>query len=586
MNSIKKESLLPRRDVLVCLLLFMITLVVYSPVRNHEFIIYDDDAYVTENAHVQAGLTPENFKWAFTTTWANNWHPVTWLSHMLDCQLYGLNPGGHHLTNVFLHLANTLLLFLLLKRMTGTTWRSSVVAALFALHPLHLQSVAWVAERKDVLSTLFLLLTLWSYLRYVEGPGLSRYLLTLLLFALGLMSKPMLVTLPFVLLLLDYWPLERFQLGPVDEHFRARAPAFSKVKESKSVLFHLFWEKIPFFVLAAASSIVTFLAQQGGGAVKTLEIFPAKIRIANALLSYVKYIGKMTWPHPLAILYPHPGNSLSMWQAAGVGLILFCISIAVVRAAPRHRYLAVGWFWYLGTLLPVIGLVQVGSQAMADRYTYVPLIGLFIIVAWGMFDLSKRSRYGQIPLVLSSLAMLSLLTIVSSAQVRLWRTSVTLLEHTLAVTKNNYIAHTALATVLQQNGNLGEALDHYGEALSIKPDFAVAHYKLGQAFALQGNLEGAIDHYQEALRFKPDHVAIHRKLAIALTSLGRMEEAAEQYAEIVRLQPNSAEAHNNLANILAGQGDIEAAIFHYSMVLQLKPDYAEGYFNLGNLWAR
>jgi len=586
MNSIKNKPSILRRDVFVCLFLIMITLAVYWQVRDHEFVIYDDDAYVTENPHVQAGLTRESLKWAFTTTWASNWHPLTWLSHMLDCQLYELNPSGHHLTNVFLHLANTLLLFLVLKRMTGAAGKSIVVAALFALHPLHLQSVAWVAERKDVLSTLFLMLTLWAYLRYVEGPGLNRYLLTLLLFALGLLAKPMLVTLPFVLLLLDYWPLERYRIGPSDDDTRATAPAPSHGKEPRSIFFRLLSEKVPFFVLAAGSSIVTFLAQQGGGAIKTVEVFPVKIRIANALLSYVNYIGKMIWPHRLAVLYPHPGSSLSMWQAAGAGLLLACLSIATVRAALRHPYLAVGWFWYLGTLLPVIGLVQVGSQAMADRYTYVPLIGLFIIVAWGMFELLERTRHGQILLVFSSVVMISLLMILSWAQARHWRTSVTLLEHTLAVTQNNYIAHTALGAFLKQNGNIGEAIDHYSKALTIKPDFAVGHYELGQALARQGKRQEAIDHYQQAIRFKPNHAAVHHNLAIALASLGKMEEAAEQYAEVVRLQPKSAEAHNNLGNALAGQGKIEEAVYHYSQVLQIQPDYAEAQNNLGVALAR
>jgi Flp pilus assembly protein TadD len=470
--------------------------------------------------------------------------------------------------------------------MTGATGKSTVVAALFALHPLHLQSVAWVAERKDVLSTLFLMLTLWAYLRYVEGPGLNRYLLTLLLFALGLLAKPMLVTLPFVLLLLDYWPLERYRIGPSDDDTRATAPAPSHGKEPRSIFFRLLSEKVPFFVLAAGSSIVTFLAQQGGGAIKTVEVFPVKIRIANALLSYVNYIGKMIWPHRLAVLYPHPGSSLSMWQAAGAGLLLACLSIATVRAALRHPYLAVGWFWYLGTLLPVIGLVQVGSQAMADRYTYVPLIGLFIIVAWGMFELLERTRHGQILLVFSSVVMISLLMILSWAQARHWRTSVTLLEHTLAVTQNNYIAHTALGAFLKQNGNIGEAIDHYSKALTIKPDFAVGHYELGQALARQGKLQEAINHYVEALRLEPNHAGTQHNLAIALASLGKMEEAAEHYAEVVRLQPKSAEAHNNFGNFLEEQGKIEEAVSHYSMALQLKPDFAEVHFNLGTVWAR
>jgi Tfp pilus assembly protein PilF len=563
MNSIKNKPSILRRDVFVCLFLIMITLAVYWQVRDHEFVIYDDDVYVTENPHVQAGLTRESLKWAFTTTWASNWHPLTWLSHMLDCQLYELNPSGHHLTNVFLHLANTLLLFLVLKRMTGAAGKSIVVAALFALHPLHLQSVAWVAERKDVLSTLFLMLTLWAYLRYVEGPGLNRYLLTLLLFALGLLAKPMLVTLPLVLLLLDYWPLERYRIGPAGDDTRATAPAPSHGKEPRSVFFRLLSEKVPFFVLAAGSSIVTLLAQQGGGAVKTVEVFPVKIRIANALLSYVNYIGKMIWPHRLAVLYPHPGSSLSMWQAAGAGLLLACLSIATVRAALRHPYLAVGWFWYLGTLLPVIGLVQVGSQAMADRYTYVPLIGLFIIVAWGMFELLERTRHGQILLVFSSVVMISLLMILSWAQARHWRNSITLFEHTVQVTSNNYLAHNNLGAAMFEQGKLDEAILHYARALEIKPNYWSAHNNLALVLAEQGKLKEAFDHYQEAFRIKPHDAGIHNNFGTFLAQQGKPDQAMAHFSRALELKPDFAEVYSNLGNVFKQQGKMDKAIAHY-----------------------
>jgi len=575
-----------RRELLICLLLSSITLAVYWQVRNHEFVIYDDDLYVTENPHVQAGLTRESLKWAFTTTWASNWHPLTWLSHMLDCQLYELNPSGHHLTNVFLHLANTLLLFLVLKRMTGAAGKSIVVAALFALHPLHLQSVAWVAERKDVLSTLFLMLTLWAYLRYVEGPGLNRYLLTLLLFALGLLAKPMLVTLPFVLLLLDYWPLERYRIGPSDDDTRATAPAPSHGKEPRSIFFRLLSEKVPFFVLAAGSSIVTFLAQQGGGAIKTVEVFPVKIRIANALLSYVNYIGKMIWPHRLAVLYPHPGSSLSMWQAAGAGLLLACLSIATVRAALRHPYLAVGWFWYLGTLLPVIGLVQVGSQAMADRYTYVPLIGLFIIVAWGMFELLERTRHGQILLVFSSVVMISLLMILSWAQARHWRTSVTLFEHTVQVTSNNYLAHNNLGAAMFEQGKLDEAILHYARALEIKPNYWSAHNNLALVLAEQGKLKEAFDHYQEALKIKPHDAGIHNNFGTFLAQQGKLDQAIAHFSRALELKPDFAEVYSNLGNVFKQQGKMDKAIAHYYKALEIKPNHAEAHNNLGVLLAK
>ena len=402
MNISKNKPFILRRDVLVCLFLIITTFAVYWQVHNHDFINLDDDLYITENDQVQKGLSRESVVWAFTTTHAANWHPLTWLSHMVDFQLYGLNPKGHHLTNVFFHLLNTLLLFFVLQRMTGALWRSGFVAALFALHPLHVESVAWVAERKDVLSTLFWLLTIWAYTWYVERPRRTRYLLTLLTFTLGLMAKPMLVTLPFVLLLLDYWPLGRFQVGQLDTALSAPGQASLSTRSVWSQTLRLIWEKAPFFALAAASSIVTFLVQKGGGAVRPWERFPITIRIANGLVSYVKYMGKMIWPSDLAVFYPHPGASLPIWQAVAAGLLLLSISIAAIRLAKNHPYLAVGWLWYLGTLVPIIGFVQVGGQALADRYTYVSLIGLFIIIAWGVSDIVAKWRYQRVVFIIAA----------------------------------------------------------------------------------------------------------------------------------------------------------------------------------------
>ena len=368
----------------ICLTLALATLISYSQVLNHDFIDFDDDMYVTRNENVQKGLTWQNIKWAFTTNQAYNWHPLTWLSHMLDCQLFGLKPAGHHFTSVLFHIANTLLLFLVFKSMTGNLWRSAFVAALFALHPLHVESVAWIAERKDVLSTLFWLLTMAAYVRYVRKPGPKWYLLTILAFAMGLMAKPMLVTLPFILLLLDYWPLARFQFG-------------QNIKDTEwKILYRLFVEKIPLFIITIITSVITFIVPKGSGAVPGLKELSLMPRLTNALISYVKYIEKMFWPSRLAVFYPRAVDAIPTWQILAALLLLLIISGLAVWLARSRKYLLVGWLWYLGILVPVIGLVQVGDQAMADRYTYVSLIGLFIIVVWGLNDLLEKWKYHKI----------------------------------------------------------------------------------------------------------------------------------------------------------------------------------------------
>ncbi|MCG6917595.1 MAG: tetratricopeptide repeat protein [Deltaproteobacteria bacterium] len=554
--------------------------------RNHNFIRLDDDEYVTENSHVNTGLSWDNITWAFTSTHAANWHPVTWLSHMLDCELFGLNPKGHHLTSILFHLLNTLLLFLILQRMTGTLWRSGFVAGLFALHPLHVESVAWVAERKDVLSTFFMFLTLWSYIWYVERPGLYRYLLIILFFTLGLMAKPMLVTLPFVLLLLDYWPLERIQLCQSDlSHPGQSQPAINH-KKLRTRALGLLLEKTPLFVLAAVSSLITFLVQRSGGAVGALEIYPFHIRIANALLSYLLYITKMIWPQNLAVLYPHPGQSLPMWQAAGAGLLLLVISIVVIRAGRRYPYLPVGWLWYLGTLVPVIGLVQVGSQAMADRYTYVALIGLFVIIAWGVTDLLGSWQYSKPALILAATSLLSVLMVCSFFQVSHWKNSLTLFEHTLRATSNNSQIHNNLANVLTQQGKIQEAISHYTKALEINPNYGEAHINLGAVLAYEGKLEEAIKHYSLALQLKPNSPELHNNLGVALCNRGDIPGAIDHYLAAVQLKPDYAEAYNNLGNALAQQDKLAEAEVYYSKALMIRADYPEAHNNLGVALAR
>ena len=590
---------------MICFLLVMSTLAVYWQVQHHDFVNYDDDKYVTENRHIQGSFTLEKIAWAFTAKHVGNWHPLTWLSHMLDYQLFGLNPGRHHLTNLCLHLANTLLVFFFFRKMTGAPWQSGFVAALFALHPLHVSSVAWVSERKDVLSTFWGMLTMWSYLWYVKHPGLNRYLCVSLFLALGLMSKAMLVTLPFVLLLIDYWPLWRWRTEPSNRIGSSR---------QWPVAFYLFLEKIPLIILATTSGVVTLLAEREWGAAISLDVIPIRVRIGNALVSYVNYIVKMIWPSNMAVFYPLNPESLQWWQIAGSCLLLAAISLLALRVVRQRPYFTVGWLWYLGTLIPVIGLVQIGSQSMADRYTYIPLIGLFVIVAWGVPDLAARWRHREIWLATSATFLLLILMVVSFKQVGYWKNSITLYEHTLKVTSNNYIIHynlgmalvdegqvdaaidhylqalrikpdcvearNNLSLALAKQGRLDEAIDHYLQALRIKPDFEKAHYNLGLAFSKQGQTDKAVYHYLEALRIKPDYKQAHVNLGVALERQGRMQDAVDHYLEALRIEPEEG-TYNNLGNALEKQGRINAAIYHYLQALWLNPDYVDAHYNLG-----
>ena len=457
------------RVLLASLFLAVLILAAYWRAIDSDFITLDDSAYVTGNGIVQVGLTGEGLRWAFTTTYQANWHPLTWLSHMLDCQLYGMNPKGHHLSSILLHAANAVLLFLVLSRMTGLLWQSGFAAALFALHPLHVESVAWVAERKDVLSTFFWMLTLLAYIRYVERPGFRRYTVVLAALALGLMAKPMLVTLPFVLLLLDHWPLHRLGAGGGKEP--PQAVAWERVRA-------MIWEKLLLFLLGALSGAVTSLAQYRGGAAASLQELPFRIRFENALVSYVRYIQKFFWPRDLAVFYPHPGDSLPLWQAQLASLLLVLATLGALWVGRRHAYVPAGWFWYLGTLVPVIGLVQVGTQSMADRYTYVPLIGLAIVIAWGVPDLLLRrgkkadliQRRKTTFVAVAAGVLVLILTAATSHQVGYWRNSIALFEHSLSVTRSNYTMHTNLGLALANQGRHSEAIAQYHQALALRPD--------------------------------------------------------------------------------------------------------------------
>jgi Flp pilus assembly protein TadD len=574
-----------RLSLVICLFLATATIVTFWQVRDHGFVDYDDFQYVVENPHVQSGLTWEGVIWAFTTTYMSNWHPLTWLSHMTDCQIYGMNAGGHHFTNLLFHVANTLFLFIALKRMTKALWRSAFVAAVFALHPLHVESVAWVAERKDILSTLFWMLTMLTYVLYVECPGYVRYSLVLLSFTLGLMAKPMLVTLPFVLLLLDYWPLQRVRMKGSKEGDKPQSYTPNNNPDQKRILFRLIGEKAPFFLLAAASSVVTFLAQQSGGSVRSLDVLPIQIRVANAVISYIAYIGKMIWPSKLAVFYPHTGMPPT-WQIAVATLLLACISVLVTWIARRSPYALVGWLWYLGTLVPVIGLVQVASLSMADRYTYVPLIGLFIIIGWSFHEVVARRPYRRVVSGTSIGALLVALIICSRMQVRHWRNSVSLFQHTVDVTTDNYYPQYILGKALARQGKLDEAISNYAKALQMAPSYAEVYFSLGVALAEQGKLEEAISNYAKALHIKPNYAESLNSLGFALARQGRFQEAISRYSEALRIRPDYASAHNNLGIALAEQGRLEEAISNYSNAIRTRPTFAEAHNNLGVALAR
>jgi tetratricopeptide (TPR) repeat protein len=532
------------------------TAVCFWQVRNFDFITLDDRGYVLENPHVTTGLKMDNIIWAFTTGHEANWHPLTWLSLMLDCQLFGPNPGRLHLENALIHLLNTLLLFALLKNMTELLWPSAFVAAAFALHPMHVESVAWIAERKDVLSTLFFLLTLAGYVGYVRRPSVFRYVVTIVLFAIGLLAKPMLVTLPFVLLLLDYWPLNRFvpqTAKPTGRQSRKPTP----VHGGHAVTYQLIIEKIPFFALSAGSSVITFLVQRSSGAVVDINYISLQRRVANAFVSYATYIGELFWPTNLAIFYPFPEAGLPFWQITLCVLLLVVISIFVIHFGRRQKYLPVGWFWFVGTLVPVIGLVQVGVQAYADRYTYIPYIGLFIIIAWGLPALLAKWPYRKIALGASMLITLAALGIGAYRQASYWKNSTTLFSHALDVTKNNYLAYANLGDDLCSQGKVALAIEYYKKSLQIQPNSAYAHNNLGLALEKQGKHAEAIAHFRQAVQLMPDLAKARDNLAKALVMQGQFYEALEQFRTAIRLEPDMPAPMNDLAFQIAAHPELK-----------------------------
>jgi tetratricopeptide (TPR) repeat protein len=585
--------------LLVCALLGAVTLAAFWPVIHYGFVTADDPVYVLENPAVRAGLTWKGIVWAFTTQYAGNWHPLTWLSHMLDVQLFGLNAGGHHLTSLLLHVANTVLLFWVLKRVTGTLWRSVFVAALFGVHPLHVESVAWVAERKDVLSTFFFLLTLLTYAFYVKGSGASAqapvtarkesaivaatvdgqnsgsesgtrmfwHWAALLCFALGLMCKPMLVTLPFVLLLLDYWPWERFKVRTVAALVR---------------------EKLGFFALSAASCIITFVVQRNAQAVVALGYLSPHTRGLNALTAYFLYLKKTVWPRDLAVFYPY-SYSPSLELVAASLLVMVGISIVAFRNRRQHPWFAVGWLWYLGTLVPVIGIVQVGSQSMADRYTYIPLIGIFLLVTWGAVELATHWQVRKMVLAAAGWLVVGACAGLTFGQVRYWENSETLFRHALAVTTDNAVAHYLLGGILAKQGKIKEAETNLVEAVRLNPNYAPAYSDLGDILVAEGKIEEGIKYIRAAIAIKPDYAHGHYNLGWALALQGKLEEAVAEYRIALQLDPESPKSLNyrdDLAVILAKLGRTAEAAVQFQQVLKLNPADAPAHWRYGMLLAR
>lgn len=599
--------------ILICTALVLVALIAYWGVWRDEFVNFDDNRYILENPNVLTGITAKNLAWAFNVGFGGNWHPLTWMSHMLDCALFGLNPAATHGINLALHITSTILLLLVLLKMTRCRWQSAFVAALFAVHPLHVESVAWAAERKDVLSTLLWMLSTMAYVFYVEQPSWRRYFPVAGTFTLGLMAKPMVMTLPFTLLLLDIWPLRRVRVGPL----------------------RLVLEKLLLFVLSVGSGIVTLIAQTRGGALKTMGLIPIGLRLENALVSYATYILKMLWPRGLAVLYPLPLQLLPVWQVLGAFVLLAGITVLVVRERNRRPYLVVGWLWYVITLIPVIGLIQVGSQALADRYTYVPLVGVFIMIAWAIPDLQRERkdrkagsqfRHNQpqtpvtpaLPLVFASIVVVAVLAARTHIQVGYWQNDLSLFGRAVECTKNNYVMHNLFGLALDDAGRVEESMAQYHEALRIQPDYALArlnlgielyerlnkpkealeqfqlaikdspdnadlYYNLGVVLAQLKDFQGAVAQYEKAIQLKPSDIKTRTNLGQALLDLGRADEAINQFRSALKIDASSIEVRSGLADALFFKHDIAGAVREYREVIRMRPDLGSAHSNLAML---
>jgi len=549
------------RSVLVYSVIILATLSVYLPVRNFDFTNYDDDVYVFQNSRVLGELTCKNILWSLTATEASNWHPLTWISHMTDMQVFGLNAGCHHLTSVGFHILNTFLLLVWLNTLTGEFWKSSFVAALFALHPLHVESVAWIAERKDVLCTFFCLLALLSYTHYCQKKKRQQYLLALLLFICALMAKPMAVTLPFVFLILDYWPLKRFP-----EVYSKNNPV-----HDKWILGHLLVEKIPFMLLSFLSCLATLVVQHRFAS--SIETFPLILRIANSLISYSEYLSKMVCPFPLAVLYPF--RIFSLWKLIASLFVILSISFLTVLKIRRRPWLAVGWFWYLGTLVPVVGLVQVGVQGFADRYTYIPLIGLFMMIAWQVPEMVQSWKHKTIALSVSAAGILSVLWLLTSFQIRHWENSITLFEHALKSTSENFVAHNNLGISLVEKGDYNEAIIHYHKAIRIDPGFCDPYYNLGFISYKQGNIQEAIFRFQNAIACNPNFAQSYYFLADFYFELKQIDNAIIHYEKALKIRPDYVKAMTNLGIALEFIGKTDESLALFKEAKRIDPDFAD-----------
>jgi len=564
-----------QRDFLICILLSMAVIVVFWQVQDFKFIYYDDGEYVTDKLYFHsASINKETIVWAFTNIEAGFWHPLTWLSLILDYRLFGNNTGGYHWTNVIFHLLNTLLLYLLLRHMTGAYWKSAFVAALFALHPLHVESVAWVSQRKDVLSTFLGLLSLVAYLFYVKNPHIWRYLMVVCSLLLALMAKPMVVTLPFLMLLLDYWPLGRMQLSPANEIESSLHQTNRPSIIRKHTILWLIVEKIPLIALSILASILVIFTERHVGALSTLADIPVISRIANAIISYGKYIEMMFWPEHLAILYPHPVSI--GWQQAGLSLLLIILtSFLALRGIRRCPYFIVGWLWYLGTLIPVIGIIQVGPHAMADRYTYIPLIGLFIIIVWGVTELAIKCRYGRVFLSVLSLAILVALAGATFFQLQYWRNSILLFEHAIRVTERNYIAHGNLGAALTVQGQYDRAISNFRKAIEINPGISDFHNNLGAALTYKGKYVEAIPYYLQAIKLSPGKCKYYNNLGNAFLEIGESTRAVENYRMAIKLSPGNADFHDSLGLAYINQNKMTEAITEFQKALAIQPRHVK-----------
>ena len=562
-----KASVQKHSRILCCLFLVIAPIIVYGQMLGHEFVYHDDHLYAAENAYVKTGLTVDGIKWAFSTFHLEFWHPLTWLSLMLDTRLFGALPGGYLFSNLVLHILNALLLFAFLNRSTGSVWRSWMVAALFALHPTNVESVAWISQRKDVLSTFFWMLTLHSYYFYARRPGLKRYLGVLSVLILGLMAKPMLVTLPFVLLLLDYWPL-------------GRLPAGASLKSFSKSAFMLLREKIPLIAVCGAAAVITYLAQQSSGGIKSVAAVSIADRISNALISYVAYIINMLWPFKLACFYPFT-TTFARWQVGGCFLLLVAVTWIAVRSARRHPFFIVGWLWYLGALVPVIGLVKIGAFAMADRYGYVPSIGIYILAIWGVPVLTVRLARRQA--LMNGLSACALIICMATTwhQVGFWQNKVTLFSRALDVTSNNWFAHNALGKDFLQRERFDDALNQFHKARHIVPNYIPTYVNLGITYARQNNLREAIRYLSAAERMRPEAAEVQRNLAILYEQHGDSEKALAHFRRALELEPDDAGALKHMGNLMADNDKLEEAVGHYANSLALQPGDASAHYNLG-----